>query len=74
MRAVSAEGLEARDIVSRYEIHRRKPLQRIVNIVDLFRDQFKLIGGQIFGDHTPFAIEDEAANGGHGLNTNAVAL
>ena len=48
--------------------------QRILEVGHLFRDEFELIRGQVFGKHLPAAVEYQAARRWHRLNPHAVAL
>ena len=73
-RTALAEFLQPRDIVSIDKVQPCKSRQRIVEVVDLLRNEFELVGWQVLGDYTSLAVKDEAANRRHGFDTDAVAL
>ena len=52
----------------------RQPVQRVINVANLFGDQLELVGRQVLGDDPTLAVEHEATNGGHRLDANAIAL
>ena len=59
----AAELLEVFDVLGFDQVDRGKPLQRVVDVVDLLGNQLELVGRQVFRQYAPLAIENEAANG-----------
>ena len=65
-RAAAAEFLEARDVLDLDQVDRRKAIQRVVNVFDLLRNQFELVGRQVLRNDAALAIEDRPRIGGTG--------
>ena len=73
-RTAVGQFLEARDVLGINQLHCGKSLQRVVDVSDLFGNQFQLVGRQVLGQHAALAIEDQPANRRHGLDAVAIAL
>ena len=72
--ATAAQRFETRNFSRLDQLDRRQAIQGVVNVCDLFGYQFELVGRKVLGDDTAFAIKNQAAYGGHGLNAYAITL
>ena len=72
-RTAFAEILDALNIARIDEFQRCQPLQGRVDIGHLLRDQFELVGGQVFRERAALAVEHQAADGRYRLNPDTVA-
>ena len=61
------EVLKTRNIFGRDQFERSQALQCVIEIIDLFRNQLELIGGQILRQHSTSAIEDKASGWRNGF-------
>ena len=56
------------------QVDRSKSGKRVLQIRHLFRNEFELIGGQVFGKHSPTPVQYQAAGRWNRFNAYPIAL
>ena len=73
-RTAAGEGLDSIDVVIVDQSQLRQPLQGVIDVSNLLRNELKLVGRQVLCQYSAPAIKNEAANRRHSLNSYSIAL
>ena len=73
-RTTACQLFQLPDVLVGNQIECSKSLQRVVDVCDLFRNQFELVSGEVFRKYPPAPVVNEAAYRRHSFNSNTIAL